>query len=218
MLDDYAFAVWGLVELYETTFEVRWLAAAVELTDAMLEHFLDEERGGFYLSPDDGEELITRSKESYDGAIPSGNAVAALNLVRLSRLTGEARYEEHAEALFRAFSTDVASGPQGHTQLLLAHEFVAGPSYELVVAGDPSADDTRAMLRAVAEAFVPNAVVLLRPGGVAEPEIAGIAEYTRAQDWKDGVATAYVCRDFACRAPTTDVGEVLEALGVDAGR
>ncbi len=211
MLEDYAFTVWGLLELYETGFDLRYLRAAIELNEVMLARFWDAKSGGLHLAPDDGELLIVRSKEIYDGAIPSGNSVAASNCLRIARLTGETSLEDRAEKIFRAFSLAVGQTPQGYTQLLLALEFAVGPSFEIVVAGDPEAEDTRAMLRAIAREFVPNKVVLLRPAG--DPgELSEISEYAALMDWRNGKATAYVCREFTCRAPTNDLAEVLGVL------
>ena len=216
MLEDYAFAVWGLIETYEATFEERYLAAAIALTEDMIAHFHDGERGGFYMAPDDGEALIVRSKEIYDGAIPSGNSVAALNLLRLARLTGETRYEELAEGTMLAFSGDVARSPQNHTQLMLAVDFAAGPSNEVVISGVRGAEDTRAMARALNREFVPNKVVVLRPTGEADA-ISKLVPYVAEQVPLEGRATAYVCRDFACQAPTTDVEIMLAALAQAEG-
>lgn len=211
MLEDYAFAAWGLIETYEATFAERYLAAAVALTDDMIAHFSDGERGGFFMAPDDGEALIVRSKEIYDGAIPSGNSVATLNLLRLARLTGETRYEELADGTMKAFAGDVARSPQSHTQLLLAVDFAAGPSHEVVISGVRGAEDTRAMVRALYREFDPNKVVVLRPSGEADA-ISKLVPYVAEQVTLEGRATAYVCRDFACLAPTTDVKAMLAAL------
>jgi uncharacterized protein YyaL (SSP411 family) len=212
MLEDYAFAVWGLLELYETSFDERYLTAAIELTDAALEHFWDEAGGGFYLSPDDGEQLIVRSKDIYDGAIPSGNSVFALNLLRISRITAKPDYEDRAAKIIRAFSGAVQRAPMGYTQLMLAVDFMVGPAFEIVVAGKRDAEDTHAMLRALAAKFLPNKVLLFRPTDEAEAAIVSIAEYTKAQVWREEKATAYVCQNFACKQPTTDIETMLESL------
>jgi uncharacterized protein YyaL (SSP411 family) len=212
LLDDYAFLVWGLVELYQADFDERYLAESVRLTELALERFWDTEDGGFFLAPDDGEELIVRSKELYDGAIPSGNSVFAHELVRLARLTGREDFEERAAQLFRAFAGDVRRDPTAYPQLLVALDFALGPSNEVVVAGRREAPDTRAMQRALARSFLPFAVVLLRPEGESEPAILELAPYTEPQTAVDGRATAYVCRDHACRRPTSDLGEMLAGL------
>jgi len=209
-LEDYAFLVWGLIELYETCFDVHYLTEAIALTDTMVAHFRDEENGGFFLSADDAAELLgVRGKEAYDGAIPSGNSVAAWNLLRLARITGRTDLEQLAAGALRSHSKTVAQSPSAHTQLLRAVDFAQGPSYEIVIAGDPEAEDTAAMLRAFRSRYLPNKVLLLRPPG--DSPITKIAPFTEAQS-SSGPATAYVCRDFACKAPTRDVDVALGFL------
>jgi uncharacterized protein YyaL (SSP411 family) len=214
-LDDYAFLTWGMLELYETTFEARWLKAALKLARTTEELFRDEAAGGLFFAPADAAGLIIRKKEIYDGAVPSGNAVATLNLLRLARLTGEPSWEENAAATRRAFSGAVIRAPASHTFMMTALDFALGPSHEVVVVGEPEAEDTRAMLGALGRAFLPRAVVAFKPAGEANPEIVELAEYTRELAQVNGRATAYVCEDFSCRAPTNDVGKALAALGVE---
>ncbi len=211
-LDDYAFLCWGLLELYEADFDARRLQSALDLNRSMLAHFWDGQKGGLYLTADDSEELLTRSKEVYDGAVPSGNSVAMWNLLRLSRMTGQADLEARAARLERAFSAGVAQQPAAHTQFLVALDFAIGPSYEVVIAGKPEAPDARAMLRALNTRFLPNKVVLLRPTGQAAPPITSLATFTRYQTGLKNKATAYVCLKGACRLPTTDINQMLSLL------
>jgi uncharacterized protein YyaL (SSP411 family) len=214
MVDDYAFMVWGLLELYETTFDVTLLERAVALTDVMLERFWDDESGGLYFTADDAEELIVRQKEIYDGAVPSGNSVAMLNLVRLARLTGRGEYEDRAVAIGRAFAAQVRRAPAVHTQLLCGLDFLLGPSHEVVIVGHPGSDDVTAMTAALAAGYTPRKVVLLRPADAAERVVA-LAPFTREQSMVEGRATAYVCRNFACELPTNDVDCMLELLAAE---
>ena len=130
----------------------------------MHEHFAAPV-GGYYFAPDDGEKLFVRSREIYDGAIPSGNSVAALDLLRLARMTGDTSWEEKAHRLMDSFSIQAGGSPSAHTQLMLALDFATGPSHEVVIAGEPAATDTKAMLAALRAPFLPNKVVLLRPPG-----------------------------------------------------
>ncbi|MEW6073373.1 MAG: thioredoxin domain-containing protein [Planctomycetota bacterium] len=211
-LDDHAFLAWGLLELFETTQEVEWLRAAIETADAMVAHFRDEARGGFYLSADDAEALFVRPKEFYDGAIPAGNSVAALVLLRLARITGTVRYEELAAGTLRAAAYEATQLAGAHTQLFAAVDFAVGPSFEVVIAGDPAAADTRAMLSAVHRRFLPHQVLLLRPPVGDGGPLATLAPYIAPLTALDGRATAYICRDFACSAPTTAVEEVERLL------
>ena len=213
-LDDYAFLVWGLIELYEAIFDVSYLEVALELKDDMLKHFWDNDVGGFYLTPDDGESLFVRKKEIHDGAIPSGNSVAMLNLLRLGRMTADFNLEEKAAKIGRAFSENVKQAPLAYTQLMVALDFGVGPSYEVVVAGDSQAADTKAMLKALMTQFMPNKIALLRPSEQESPDIIHLAEFTRYQSSIEGKATAYVCFNHSCEFPTTDITKMLGLLNV----
>ena len=217
-LEDYMFFTWGLIELYETTFDVRYLEEAVRLTDATLEHFQDDEGGGFFMIADDAERLLVRPKKLYGGAIPSGNAVALLNLARLYRMTGESRYQDAAEALVLAFSGEIENQPSAYPVVLCALDFLFGPTREIVIVGDPESEDTRQLLSALQRPFLPNQVVLLKPTRNSEVahRLAKLAPYTASLEaLEGGAATAYVCEDFACQLPTTDLKKVQEMLGLE---
>jgi uncharacterized protein YyaL (SSP411 family) len=211
-LDDYAFLIWGLIELYEATFETRYLEKALDLNQDVIQHFWDEDGGGFYFTADDGEKLLIRNKEIHDGAIPSGNSVAAYNLLRLGRINANSEFEEKAMKIGRAFSDNVKLTPLAHTQLMVAMDFAVGPSYEVVIAGESKGRDTKAMLKALRTQFVPNKIVILRPTEEEMPDIVHLAAYTRDQSSIDGKATAYVCFDYICKVPTTQIDEMLEML------
>ncbi len=212
MLDDYAFLIWGLLELYETTFEAEYLEEALQLTMTSLEHFWDNERGAFFLTADDAESLVVRPKEAYDGAAPSGNSVMMMNLLRLGRLTADARLEEHADALIRYFAGALKAQPSGYAAMLSALDFALGPAFEVVIAGDPEAADTRAMLQALRTPFLPRKVVVLRPDRLEEVDMDRVVPGAAAYRSMAGVATAYVCRAYSCEAPTTSIDEMLERL------
>ena len=211
-LDDYAFLAWGLIELYEATFEVSYLRSALDLTEEMIRHFWDEAGGGFYFTADDAEELIVRKKEIYDGALPSGNSVAMLNLLRLGKMTSNYEFEKKASLTGKIFSNGVLQAPSAYTQFMSALDFAFGPSSEVVIAGDLEAEDTKAMLLALRKEFIPNKVVIFRPGLDEKPEILDLVEFTRYMLSTDRRATAYVCRNYTCRAPATDAGKMLESL------
>jgi uncharacterized protein len=209
-LDDYAFLVWGLIETYEATFDARLLKTALELNNDMIRHFWDEEGGGLYFTSDDAENLIVRKKEIYDGALPSGNAVAMLNLLRLGRFTGDADLEDRAFKLQRAFSEQVRQFPSGYTQFLSAVDFGLSPSHEVVISGSLGAKE---MLDALRSRFSPNQVLVFRPAGEESVGIDAVATFAKNYDPVDGKATAYVCSGRACKDPTTEIKDLLALLG-----
>jgi len=215
-LDDYAFLIWGLIELYEASFRTEYLRSALDLARDLVSRFEDEEGGGFYFTPDDGEDLILRKKDGHDGALPAGNAVAILDLLRLARITGESKLEDIASKAFNAFAAQARGAPAAHLHLLSALDFALGPASEVVIAGSADSPETEEMLKALRSNFHPRKVVLLRPPG-EDQKIAGIAEFTRAMEMVDGEATAYVCSGGVCQQPTTDPEEMLSRLGSPAG-
>jgi len=202
-LDDYAFLTWGLLELYETTFEPQWLRAALDHMDACLDRFWDADGGGFYMTSDDGEALIVRPKEASDGAMPSGNSVQLMNLLRLARFTGRTEFEERAAELSQWAGSSARSRPTGFTALLAGLHWALWSPREVVVAGERDAEDTQALADVLRDSYSPTTVTLHRPPGDA-PEITELAPFTAAQTPLDGQSAAYVCRDFQCEAPTTD--------------
>ena len=214
-INDYAFLIWGLLELYETTFKEKYLQTAFELNKDMIEHFRDEKNGGFFSTPDDGEKLLVRKKEGSDGSLPSGNAVAMLNLLRLGRINASSGLEDIAAEIGKAFSKTANDSPLFHTQLLTALSFAVGPSYEIVIVGKSNARDTAEMLRAVRSNFIPNKVLIFRPTNRDNSALDGIAGYTKGFESIDGKATAYVCQNYVCSLPTTDIDKMLELLNVN---
>jgi len=211
-LDDYAFFIWGLIELYEATYQVRYLKTALELNRRMLKHFWDEGKGGLFFAADDSESLIVRNKEAYDGAIPSGNGVAMLNLLRLARMTGESDLEDRAAKIARAFSGQIKQMPSAFTQFLVAADFGIGPSHEVVIAGPSGSKETNDMVDTLRKSFHPNMVSIFRPTDSATPEIDDMAPFVRDHRPIDKKATAYVCMNHACHRPTTEVDVMLEML------
>lgn len=212
-VDDYAFFIWGLLELYEAGFNVEYLKAAIELNEIFMDDFWDESAGGFFFTSEHGEDLLIRKKEVYDGATPSGNSVAALNLIRLGKMTRRHELEDKANKLFKAFSGTVSQFPSGFTQFLTALEFIFGQSMEVVIVGDPNGSDTKTMLRELQESFIPNKVTLFNPTETDNSAIVELARFTENQKSVGGKATAYVCRKYACESPTTDPKKMLELLG-----
>jgi len=210
---DYAFVIQALLDLYEATFSVPYLKIALELNHNFIDHFWDNSAGGFYATADDSEELLVRQKEVYDGALPSANSVALLNLLRLAHFTGDFKLDEMAAQLEGAFAENIRPAPAAHTHFLLAHDFRLGPSFAVVIVGHPGAQDTGAMLQALRSGFVPNKVVLFRPAGEAHPEVTQVCGFAAGHTARGNKATAYVCAAGACQEPTTEAPRMLELLG-----
>ena len=211
-VDDYAFLVQGMLELYETTFDVDYLKRALKLNEYLVDHFWDDKSGGFYFTRDDGEDLLIRQKDIYDGAIPSGNSIAMLNLLRLARITGDSSLEEKAAMIGRAFFENVRQSPSAYTQLMMAADFALGPTYEVVIIADSRNQDAKEMLKTINRRFMPNKVVIFLPSEIDLSEIKGIAPFTASMRSIDNKATAYVCLNYSCKLPTTDINTMLSLL------
>ena len=211
-LDDYAFLTWALIEAYETTFDPTYLEEAIAMTRVTLDLFWDPESGGCFYTGRKNESLITRTRDAQDGATPSGNSVTALNLLRLGRLTGDSGMEEKADALIRSFSGQVAEYPMAYTQFLHAVDFMIGPTQEVVIAGDPEQEETRTMIQFLHRRFLPRQVTHLVSGADARARLSAVAPFVQNMTARDGKATAYVCRQYACQAPVTDPQEMEMAV------
>ena len=204
-LDDYAFFAWGLMELYAATFHVGYLDAAIRLADTLLADFFDEVRGGFYPYSAEGEQLITRTKEAYDGAMPSGNAMAALVLSRLARLTGEERFRRAKDLQFRYLSGVIRDYPAGHCFALLALPEELWPSAELICTVRELPAELFAFLRR--EPRLNLTVLVKTPEN--EQKLADLAPFTAAYPIPASGARYYLCRGGACQSPV-DRMEALE--------
>ena len=193
MLDDYSFFVQGLLDLYESTFEFHYLAAAVSLT-AKQQEVLEDATGGFFTSAHEDASRLMRMKDDYDGAEPSGNSITLMNLLRLHRITGRADFEASARRLISVFQSRVGSIPSGMPQMLAAAEFDLAPPREVVVAGDPSAR----IVRLLRENFDPGRILLHAAPGTAafSPAIAGMVS-------RPGETAVYVCENFTCQQPVS---------------
>jgi hypothetical protein len=204
-LEDYTSMVWGLSELYEATLQPRWLEAALQLNATMLARFRGGQ-GGLYQTAA-GNELIARPMEIFDAALPSGNAVAMQNLLRLSRLTGDAQLAAEAAALADHFAGIAQRAPAGVLHLLSGVLMAESPGREIVLAGERDSDAASAMLAAVRRHYRPNDVLLWQ-----EPAIERLAPFTKGQHAVDGRATAYVCENFHCNLPVTNTADLQRLL------
>jgi len=197
-LDDYAFLIWGLIDLYETVFDAKYLKAALQLNQTMMQHFWDKDQGGFFFSADDAKALPLRKKEFYDGAIPSGNSIAMLCLLRLMHLSGGTELEEWAWDLARSFAA-AGEQPLGHSMLLSSLDYALGPASEIALLGSLQDAGITRMLQALRSRYLPNKSVVL----VCKEEIGVIAPFTKNLARVEGKTTAYVCTDHVCSLPVT---------------
>jgi uncharacterized protein YyaL (SSP411 family) len=204
-LNDYAFFISSLIDLYETTFDINWLLEAEKLTERMIEKFWDESKGGFFFTAAPHKNLISRTKPIYDGSIPSGNANAAHALLRLSKLLDNKGYLAKAEQIMTIFSEEIESIPRGYMAMLNAADFYFNTPKEIAFVGERNSNDLNSLLNALHSAFVPNKIVSLNHNTTGK-NCALEKKIPLLRDKKsiNGKATVYVCANFTCRQPVTD--------------
>ena len=207
-LDDHAFLLEALITLYESTGDPSWYGEATSLADAMIERFSDPERGGFYTTASDHEELAARRKDLDDSPIPSGNSAAAFGLMRLALLSGEGKYERHALGVLRLLFPLAARHPGAFGHLLGAADFYLAPVKEVAIVGP--APEAAPLLRVVRDSYRPH--VVLAPGNGAEAASAAVP-LLEGREPVDGHAAAYVCERFVCQAPVIRPDDLAAALG-----
>jgi hypothetical protein len=212
LLDDYACFANGLLDLYETDFDPQWLLKANELAATMLDLFYDAKDGGFFQTDGRDSSVIVRAKEDYDGAEPSGNSMATLLLLRLARFTDSAPYRQAAEKTLALFSEHLHKAPYAAPQMLCALDVALSKPKEIIITGQPDAADTRAMLAAIHERYLPNKILLVADGSERQQTLANLVAFLDAMKPVGGKTTAYVCVNHACQLPTTDVEAMLKLL------
>lgn len=211
-LDDYAFYVWGLIELYEATWQSKYMEQAIQFTKAMIDLFWDDQNGGFFFYGKDGEQLLIRPKEIHDGAMPSGNSVAALNLLRLASFTMDQTFMTIAEQQIKAFAGSVQEQPASHSFMLVAMQFALGKRKEIVVSGDPDDSLTQTMIREVQKAFCPNAIIVLQPRGKVDSKMKGLFPAVDQELSSLDHAAVYICENYACQQPIYELETLRERL------
>jgi uncharacterized protein len=214
-LDDYAFFVQALLDLYETTFEPDYLATAARITERQMELFEDRDNGGFYSSPEGASELVMRLKDDYDGAEPSGNSVTVLNLLRLARSTGNEVFRRSAVRTLELFASRLLTAPATVPQMIVAYMASVAKSEQVIVVGDRRSPETREFLHAIRRRFLPDTLVVLLPDDPEAPERRLLSKWLPAlanMRALDGKTTAYVCQDFTCRLPVNEVERLDELL------
>lgn len=212
-LDDYAYLIWACMELYDTTYQFRYLQLAKELNDQMIDLFWDKEKdGGLFFYGKDAEELLFRPKEIYDGATPSGNSIATMDFLRLSKLFGDVELENYAQKQFEHFGESVNRTPMSHTHLLMAYQFFKSSTKEIVMIGKKEDLQTQKMIDILGEKFLPNVVSIVAFEGENKDTIGEKIEFIKDQKMMEDKATVYICENFACQQPITDIREFKENL------
>ncbi len=210
--DDYAYLVQALLDLYETDFNVAHLQWAVELQAKMDALFYDVDNGGYFSVVKDDPNILLRLKEDYDGAEPTPSSVAAQNLLRLAQITGNQELREKAMKTIRAFSQSLAKAPSAMPEMLCAVDASLAKPRQIVLAGAPSAEGTRKLLREVHEHFLPNKLLILADGGPGQQWLGEKLEFVRSVGPINHQPAAYVCEDFVCQLPTNDPAKLKELL------
>ncbi len=212
-IEDYAFFINGMLELYQASFLPEHLESAKRLTGEMVRLFWDNDGSGFFFTADDAESPLVRQKELHDGAYPSGNSLASRSLILLGRLTMDTELEGKAETLLTGLSSQVTRSPNAFAELLGTLDFVLGPSREVIVVGRRDDADTTEMLRTINSIFLPNKVVLrVSPSGEDRRRLLDLNQFLKKYDLINGRATTYVCESHSCRAPATTPAELRTLL------
>ena len=211
-LDDYAFFIWGLLELYEATFNVTYLTEAVQLSNIMVDEFWDITNGGFFLGSESSEKLIVRAKTGYDGAMPSGNSVAAMNCSKLNRITGETKWAEITDKIFMTFSNEIQKTPSGYASMVNSFLFNIDSPKEIVIVGSSNDDETIKAIKKIKSEYVPSKVIIFKDTDDELNKLSPLAKWTVTQETIDEKTTYYICQDFACKIPTTDLELALKFI------
>ncbi len=211
--DDYAFLIWACLELFETTGRVEYLKKAIELHEGLMEYFWDKENGGLFLYGRDGEQLISRPKEIYDGAVPSANSQMVLNLMKLSSILGEPEYARRADEILSAFSSKINGSPRGCCHSLSGILHASGASREIIITGSKDDEEYHKMMKAVHSSYNPFGIVIGCTGNEDNDKLADVIPGIEGKVMVDGSATAYVCENFACNAPVTTTTQLIKQLG-----
>ena len=211
-LADYAFLTMGLLDLYEADLDIRWLKQAVALTEKSKELFYDSESGGFFDTAGEDPTLLLRTKETYDSAQPSGNSITILNLLRLSQMTKNENWGKLAERTLTFYGDQLAAGPESMPQMLSALDFHLGSVKQIVIAGDPKREDTRAILKNIHERYLPHKVILSADGGPGQDYLGRLIPSIKGMRPLGGKAAAYICENYTCKLPTSDLDSLARML------
>lgn len=208
-IDDYSFIIQTLLDLFELTFGPNYLKTAIELTNTLTNHFLDKQRGGFFFTSDDGEKLITRQKDLYDGAYPSGNSVMLSNLVRLGMLTANPMYEETARQMIDSFSGQVNNYPSVFSQFLMGLDLVINKSFEIIIAGAEDSEEAENIIKNFRIIFLPNKIFIYNN---KNDKLSELIPYLSVNKSINNKITIYVCENYKCNLPVHTFDDALKLI------
>ncbi len=211
-LDDYAFVIGGLLDLYEATGERRWLVEAISLDRVLTVHYFDDQGGGYFRTPDDGERLLVREKPYRDHPLPSGNAVQMLNLLRLHGFTTDDRFRERAAKTFRAFARLLEGTPQAGSEMLLAADYLLAGPKEIAIITPEKRSDAKEFLEVLGSTFLSSRVLVVVSEGPELERQGELVPWLKGKTAREGRATAYVCREGLCKFPTGDPEVLLKQI------
>ncbi|MDR0307566.1 MAG: thioredoxin domain-containing protein [Chitinispirillales bacterium] len=208
--DDYVFLTWGLLELYESRFDTRYLGEAISLNKHLVDHFWDHINGGFFTVADYGEEMLLRRKEIFDDAYPSANSIGLLNQIVLGRIMTSPDFDERISMMKRAFSGEIVRAPSLFSAFIMNYMLTNGA--EVIIAGRMDDPETQEMLKELGHQFLPDTVLVFKPTDTENPEIVKYVDFLKDYQAHEGRVTAYVCTDRSCKPPVHDTQKVLEYL------
>ena len=211
-LSDYALLAGSMIDLYEASFNADWIEWADELTNLMIEKFYDEKSGAFYDTPEGSVNLIVRMRDDYDGAEPTGNSIAVMNLLRLSQILDKEKYREIADKTVSYYSDILKKSPHALPQMLAAVDFSLVKPKQIIIAGKANSEDIKMMLNSLHEFYIPNKVIIHSDSEDDSNYVSKNLEIVKYMKMIDGKATAYVCENYACKLPTNDLEVFISLL------
>ncbi len=213
-LDDYAFIVLALIELYQSTFKFKYIIKALEFQGCLDKYFWDDKKGGYFFTDSRSEELIVRQKESYDGAIPSGNSVSAFNLLRLGRITMNPEFEKKAARIGAVFEKDIKNSPVSHTYLLSVFDYLSGPSYEIIIVDGEKKEESKEFFKIINKHFIPNKIVIYKSDNQDYSRVSGLKAFIDGLHPINNKPTAYICKNYYCELPITNKKDLIRSLNI----
>ena len=211
-IEDYSFVIWGAIELYQLTFDPSYLELASFLSDHTIDHFLDSNDGSFYFTSDYAEKLLIRSKDVYDGAIPSGNSVSAYNFIRLGRILSVPKYEEISSNLLSKYSNRLNNSGSNYSMMMRAVDFFNGPSFEVLIFGDKENKKTKKIISTINKTKRINKVVI-NINSENRESLSSLMPYIEYfPKHEDDHPIVYICKNYSCELPTSDLAVIIELL------